>query len=185
MFAFYFVTWLSPTWHPSEIVHFYPAYIIYQSGHIRLSRVSTPVTGFVPVAVGCSHRYFFWSFRSSVSDQSDPEISFTPSNNVAPDTYISFRMAFWIDEKDRNEWLSEHLSRNEHELTQNIVYLEVRAIELCHFDVCKCHVSAFKVGPVHSSICSGVRDRWTRDEIMKQTYNKTHQRRRLLPNWTP
>ena len=43
-------------------------------GQLRDSRVSTPVSGFVPFAM--LHRYRFWSFRSRTSVQSEPSIVF-------------------------------------------------------------------------------------------------------------
>ena len=63
--------------------------------HLKDSRVSTPVTELTPLAVGREHKYFLWSFRSSVSVQSEFSMLLTPSKSVAPLTYISFKIAFF------------------------------------------------------------------------------------------
>ena len=44
------------------------------SGHISDSRVSTPVVGFVPRALGRPHRYISWSLRRITSLKSAPSI---------------------------------------------------------------------------------------------------------------
>lgn len=42
--------------------------MVFPQGQPKLSLVSMPVVGFVPVAI--SHRYFTWSFRKNVSVKS-------------------------------------------------------------------------------------------------------------------
>ena len=62
------------------------------SGHARLSRVSTPVVGFLPLALSRPHRYLRWSLRISTSLQSVFSI-FLRSWMTKPVVYACVRSA--------------------------------------------------------------------------------------------
>lgn len=53
-------------------------------GQPKLSRVSTPVTGLVPLALSSSHKYFTWSFLRNVSVKSDRSIPFISPPQGSP-----------------------------------------------------------------------------------------------------
>ena len=69
---------------------------VFDYSHSKDSLVSVPDFEFVPLAETNPHKYFLWALLRSVSDQSLFSILVIPSKLVAPTTYISLAIVFFM-----------------------------------------------------------------------------------------